>query len=280
MKKCSRCGRLGLFFYIDADGFCEKCTVEVKRQQEVERALLREKEREQQLTDAQAFLRELIAACAAIPAQPPLLARADSEDFSQWLERLSLEEMSAMEAACEKICTLSIQGREYLRLWEAFLAECVPVDGVVGYVRHPQIPTSIFNPRYDNFEKISAELISNAKALCEQLRLAKNFESFTYKVAGVSFKNGRRSRQTILKQIHFGDPPYKRAPEIRVEECEYEGEPAFAVYANEEQVGYIGKENIPEVLERWERYRGVKSFEIVGGGEFHYGMRICVEFYR
>ena len=280
MKKCSRCGKLGLFFYIDADGLCEKCAVEVKEQQEAEQKRQQEKAWEQQLVAAQTFLRELADICAAIPTQPSLLARANSEDFSQWLKQLSLEELSGIEASCEKICTLLTQWRNYPRLWESFLSECVPVDGVVGYVRHSQIYTGIFNPRHDDFGRISSELTSNAKTLHEQVQMARNFESFTYKVVGVSFKNGRRSRQTILKQIHFRDPPYTKTPEIRIEEYEHEGEPAFAVYANEEQVGNIGKENIPEILERWDRYRRVRSFDIRGGGDFNYGMVICVEFYR
>lgn len=161
MKKCSRCGRLGLFFFIDADGFCEKCAVkvkrqreeerelllekereqqlaeaqarlEVKRQQEREQALLLEKEREQQLVEAQAFLKELAAACASIPSQPRLLARADSEDFSPWLGQRPMGELSEIEAACEKICALLEQRRQYPRLWDAFLLECIPADGAVG----------------------------------------------------------------------------------------------------------------------------------------------------
>ena len=308
MKKCSRCGRLGLFFFIDADGFCEKCAVavkrqqekerelllekereqqlaeaqarlEVKRQQEAERALQLEKEREQQLIEAQEFIEELAAACAVIPKQPRLLARADSEDFSLWLGQRPMKELSEIDEACEKICTLLEQRRQYPRLWDAFLLGCIPADGSVGYVYHPQIYTNSIHPQWGDFSEISTDLSSNAKALREQVQSAKNFESLEYKVVGVTYKNGRRSRQTILKQIHFRDPPYQKTPEIRIEECEYEGEPAFAVYADEEQVGFIGRDDIPEVLERWDRYRRVKSFE-VRGGDFYYGMKICVEFYR
>lgn len=71
------------------------------------------------------------------------------------------------------------------------------------------------------------------------------------KVAGVTFKNGRRHRQTILRQIKFHDGPYEYGPDIRLVRTEFNGEPAIEVWANEEQVGYISKEDLPEVLKRW-----------------------------
>lgn len=106
-------------------------------------------------------------------------------------------------------------------------------------------------------------------------------EYLSFKIAGVTFKNGRRSRQTILRQINFRDPPYNRDPEIRVEKCVFEGEPAFAVYTNEEQVGYIGKQDIPEVLKRWNKYVGVAEFSVYGGGPGrNYGATVKLKFLK
>lgn len=101
----------------------------------------------------------------------------------------------------------------------------------------------------------------------------------TFKVVGVTFKNGRRSRQTILRQIRFQDPPYDAEPEIRIERYEYEGEPAFSVWANEEQVGNIGRDDIPQLLSLWDSYDSVTDFSVYGGGEGRsYGMQITVRF--
>lgn len=105
------------------------------------------------------------------------------------------------------------------------------------------------------------------------------YQHFTFKVVGVTFKNGRRSRQTILRQIRFRDPPYSTKPKIRLEQYEYEGEPAFSVWANDEQVGNIGKSDIPRLLSLWEQYDSVTDFSIYGGGEGKsYGMQINVRF--
>ena len=106
-------------------------------------------------------------------------------------------------------------------------------------------------------------------------------EYLSFKIAGVTFKNGRRSRQTILRQINFRDPPYDRDPEIRLEKCDFEGEPAFAVYTGEEQVGYIGKQDIPEVLKRWDKYVGVAEFSVYGGGPGrNYGATVKLKFLK
>lgn len=105
------------------------------------------------------------------------------------------------------------------------------------------------------------------------------YQSFTFKVVGVTFKNGRRSRQTILRQIRFQDPPYDSKPQIHLEQYEYEGEPAFSVWANDEQVGNIGKGDIPRLLRMWEQYDSVSDFSVYGGGEGRsYGMEITVRF--
>ena len=105
------------------------------------------------------------------------------------------------------------------------------------------------------------------------------YQHLTFKVVGVTFKNGRRSRQTILRQIRFQDPPYDETPEIWLQQYEYEGEPAFSVWANDEQVGNIGRGDIPQLLGLWDQYDAVTDFSVYGGGEGRsYGMEITVRF--
>lgn len=101
------------------------------------------------------------------------------------------------------------------------------------------------------------------------------------KVAGVSFKNGRRGRQTILREIKWHDDPYKT---IDTENCidlvktEYEGSPAVEVWVfnkkSREQIGYIPKEHLPFILENWDRYNTSHSFEVYGGGNDEEGKRL------
>lgn len=70
--------------------------------------------------------------------------------------------------------------------------------------------------------------------------------------AGVTFKNGRRQRQTILRQMKFKDEPYSGWVELTLKKTEFNGEPAVEIWTDQdEQVGYIGKKDLPEVLCRW-----------------------------
>lgn len=65
---------------------------------------------------------------------------------------------------------------------------------------------------------------------------------------------------------------------------EYEGLPAFAVYADGLQLGNIGREDVPRFLERWPDYIGVVSADVSGGGKdsegrsMKYGFAIKCQF--
>lgn len=111
-------------------------------------------------------------------------------------------------------------------------------------------------------------------------------ETLTFKVVGVTFKNpDGKSRQTILRRLRWRDPPFDSEDgiEITIEKGEYEGEPAFSVYANGLQVGNIGREDIPFFVDRWLDFIGVTYADISGGGtddeghSINFGMKIdCV----
>ena len=113
-----------------------------------------------------------------------------------------------------------------------------------------------------------------------------NFETRVFKVVGVSFKNAdNKSRQTILRKLRFGDDPFDGGnADISISRGEYEGEPAFSVFANGLQVGNIGRDDIPFFLERWPNFDGVSDFTVTGGGTnkdgrpLTYGMTITCRF--
>ena len=100
-------------------------------------------------------------------------------------------------------------------------------------------------------------------------------------VAGVTYKNGRRNRQTILRQIYWKDTPYNR---IDPEDCidlvptEYEGSPAVEVWVRNkkarEQIGYIPKEEATFFYDNMYRYDGHFDFEVYGGGITSEGKRL------
>lgn len=92
-------------------------------------------------------------------------------------------------------------------------------------------------------------------------------------VAGVTFKNGRRSRQTILRQIYWKDEPYQRVNKnkcIDLVATTYNDEPAVEVWVhhkqNREQIGYIPKEMAPFFHQNLYRLNSCEDFEVYGGG--------------
>lgn len=104
------------------------------------------------------------------------------------------------------------------------------------------------------------------------------YEFLRIKVAGVTFKNGRKSRQTILRKIHFKDEPFDKDLEATLQREEFEGAPAFAVFINDEQIGYIPKEHVQYVQENFARCDGITHIDVYGGGDRNYGAEITLRF--
>lgn len=106
------------------------------------------------------------------------------------------------------------------------------------------------------------------------------FEFLSVKVAGVTFKNGRKSRQTILRKIHFKDEPFNKGTmELTLQREEWEGKPAFGVYVNGDQIGNIPAEYASYVNDNFSRLDGIVNMEVYGGGEGrNYGAEITLRF--
>ena len=106
------------------------------------------------------------------------------------------------------------------------------------------------------------------------------FEFLSVKVAGVTFKNGRKSRQTILRKIHFKDEPFDNGTmELTLQREEWEGKPAFGVYVNGDQIGNIPAEHTDYVNDNFSRLDGIVNIEVYGGGDGqNYGAEITLRF--
>lgn len=124
----------------------------------------------------------------------------------------------------------------------------------------------------------SAKTEAAAPAPASEVKPA--FEFLSVKVAGVTFKNGRRSRQTILRKIHFKDEPFdKGTMELTLQREEWEGKPAFGVYVNGDQIGNIPAEYVSYVNDNFSRLDGIVNIEVYGGGEGrNYGAEITLRF--
>lgn len=101
-----------------------------------------------------------------------------------------------------------------------------------------------------------------------------------FKVAGVTFKNGRKTRQAILRAMKWQDPPYDKV-EITLQRYDFEGSVAIGVYANGEQIGNVPKEIKDTVNDAWTGRYVVEEWEILGSGkEAPLGCRIKILFER
>lgn len=112
--------------------------------------------------------------------------------------------------------------------------------------------------------------------------VSKLFTFVPVKVAGVSFKNGRRSRQTILRQIMWHDEPYsktKKVVNLNFHEVVFDNEPAIEVWVQDdngeyEQIGYIPKDHVPFFIQNWDLYHSSIDFKVYGGGQTPDGTKL------
>lgn len=109
------------------------------------------------------------------------------------------------------------------------------------------------------------------------------FERFN--VAGVTFKNGRKSRQTILRKIKFRDEPYSDGLELGLSYYEYEGAPAYNVTVNNEIIGSVPADKVAyiDALMDAGKIVGVTYINVYGGGKdidgnpLSYGAEITIK---
>lgn len=102
-----------------------------------------------------------------------------------------------------------------------------------------------------------------------------NVKEFDFSVAGVTFKNGRRSRQAILRAMKYGDPPYDKV-EITLKKTTFEGKPAIEVWANEELIGFVPKDLVPDIMAAWNNELMVTGWSIKGEEPFGCRIKIAV----
>lgn len=106
------------------------------------------------------------------------------------------------------------------------------------------------------------------------------YKEIEFNVAGVSFKNGRKTRQALIRAIKYQDPPYDKNVEITLERYDYEGSLAIGVYANGEQLGNVPADRVAEVDAAWEARYTVTHYEVLGSGKsapFGFKIRILFE---
>ena len=105
------------------------------------------------------------------------------------------------------------------------------------------------------------------------------YEFLTTKIAGVTLKDGRKSRQTILRRLYWKDEPFnKNSAEVTLDRGEYEGKPAFAVLLNDVKAGYVPAEHAQFLEDNFDRCDGVTHIEAYHGANDIYGAEITIRF--
>lgn len=92
------------------------------------------------------------------------------------------------------------------------------------------------------------------------------YDFISFKLAGVTFKNGRKSRQTLLRAIKFRDGEFAEGIELELKPYEYEGQPAYGVFANGQQLGNVPKDMVSMIEENYSRIIDFSHIEVYGGG--------------
>lgn len=131
----------------------------------------------------------------------------------------------------------------------------------------------------DNAKAPSAEVQPQQTAKKSDTEQNSPYEFLKTKIAGVTFKDGRKSRQTILRRLYWKDDPFdKNEAEVTLERGEYEGKPAFAVILNGHKAGYIPAEHTQFIEDNFTRCDGVTHIEAYCGTNDIYGAEIIIRF--
>lgn len=92
------------------------------------------------------------------------------------------------------------------------------------------------------------------------------YEFLPIKVAGVTFKNGNKSRQSILRALKFRDGEFAEGVDLELKAYEWEGKPAYGIYANGQQIGNVPANMVSYISDNYERIISFAGIEVYGGG--------------
>lgn len=266
MKRCKQCLKLRRESKFGESGYCVDCEKRLTKIESNRLWLNSQDDYANQLRDANEFVLSLTAKIRAATQTAVILP---SWGFAR---------ITRIEDACHDALALLEKRSTYLLFYQAVELQCTKTAYGYDFPALNRRLVDLYSSTIDAAFADCANTIRRIQTDCV-LAKAKAYDySEIYRVVGVTFKNGRRHRQTILRQIRFHDAPYNKPPTFRLEKYKYEDEDAVAVYANEEQVGNISRTDLPWLLEHWNDYSHVDEYDVHGGGEFNYGLTIRVCF--
>lgn len=269
MKKCAHCGRLGLFFYLDEEGLCEKCS---------------ELEKRRRLEQARMFaLEQVKKASAAFHDIEENGGHFPEYSTASWYEtrEVSAERVSQLREDCALICAVLKDWESTLFFLEAVHEVSSLGDGVC--FQHSDIDFGLRLRKTSTQEDLRQripKLVEKVEQLDQALERYGPYEFWKFRIVGTSFKNDDgTSRQSIIRDINYRWAPFHDEVVLRLEKYKYEDEDAIKVLANDLQIGHISREDAKYfILPMWDRYAGVSDYSILGGGHLKYGVSIEVMF--
>lgn len=150
----------------------------------------------------------------------------------------------------------------------------------VGYSKNRKAKEAAAVPRQEHEEiREQPKPARKAAAPDETHEPELPYEFLKMKVAGVTFKDGRQSRQTMIRRLYWKDDPFdKNEAEVTLRREEYEGKPAFAVLLNDRKIGYVPAEHAQYIADNLDRCDGVTHIEAYSGKDDIYGAEIVIRF--
>lgn len=99
----------------------------------------------------------------------------------------------------------------------------------------------------------------------------------TFRIAGVTFKDGKYSRQAALKKLSGLVPPMNEPINFEFEEYLYENQPAIRIICNGRILGNVPADVVNEFLKLKDKSKSFKvKYKILGGFDVSYGCELTI----
>lgn len=108
-----------------------------------------------------------------------------------------------------------------------------------------------------------------------------NYENNTaitkFRIAGVTFKDGKYSRQAALRKLSGKVPPMNEPINFEFEEYLYENQPAVRIICNGRILGNVPADVVNEFLKLKDKSKSFKvKYKILGGFDVSYGCELTI----
>ena len=106
---------------------------------------------------------------------------------------------------------------------------------------------------------------------------SQNMTVTEFKVAGVTFKDGRYTRQAALRKMFFKDPPMDGPIDFEFEDYEYDEKPAILIKANERIIGNVPADLVSEFIQLRDTCSSMElNYKVSGGGDYPFGCKMII----